>query len=317
MEDEWLIDLPTELTAPQDTQPHQFAWQPVRVSLRDPAFGCRIRLAGVGAHCTHWQPFCLVLHWRHWWNVEGKPADGHPCPVPGCPHRIRFDRPVIIFPDVCGGGGEGEDDLVDWHEPPTVHMVHMRLSVDATPKKLFVAPPPLPETALHGESADDEPQSEHELQRRKFQSMPPEFWYAAYRRVRDDLKRLNRYALRKTEQLDLIHADNAELRKTLEELERQQPRASATTSKRTRLPTTRPTRTYHDCRLVARRKITQLKNALLRERSKQQGSLGGPSRTLNIQRKQLLSLWTCLSDFMAERHSPGIVPPATKMVVSN
>ncbi|BBI30196.1 hypothetical protein QKT49_gp056 [Acanthamoeba castellanii medusavirus] len=279
-------------------------WEPVQITLRDPAFMSRIKLAGVGHQCTHWQPFCLIAHWRRSCNANrgGRGSQQpYPCPVAGCRRSINFDL-VVLFDDLSQGHERPPplpadvDDALLVRRPIMVGASMRPVVPDAAKRGIvdrsLIAAPNTEEDGGAPEPMED-PQT---LKRRKMLKEalehPPDFWRDRYCLERDALKKLRRRTLRASEQLNIMLADNAELRATLKERVAaiEALRSSAAppldTAAIASIPV--PRQLLNDSRFVAHKKKTQLEYAIAREVSAKK-PIGGAQASYD--RRLLLALW--------------------------
>jgi hypothetical protein len=287
-------------------------WVPVAVNMRDPALGCRIKLAGVGAKCKHWQPFCLLFHWRRWYNIQGKPSDGYACPVAGCNQIVRFDSVVIMEElsiNFCGADPMlREAEQVSLMRAPRMVLISMkpvapnsaRATIDPTVLGDSIERESNPDDAIgQAEDGDDE-RRKMLLDAIKHRS---DFWRQHYCNKRDALKKLRRRSLRAGEQLDILTADNSELRAILRKRviaieaiqQRQTTRGKSGAPVLDHADSPALVRLYCDSRSMARHKLTQLQQAIVRERETKRpigGKLASEDRVL------LVALWRVFVEVM-------------------
>jgi hypothetical protein len=278
-------------------------WKPVPITLRDPAFMSRIKLAGVGNQCAHWQPFCLVAHWRRSCNIarESRSPQPYPCPVTGCNRSINFDL-VVLFDDLSQGQERPSPMPADVDDALLVRKPIM-VSTSMRPVAPDAAKRGLTDRSLIGaasgdtdleEGALDPVEDPQTLKRRQMLKEalehPPDFWRERYCSERDALKKLRRRALRANEQLNIMLADNVELRAMLKErvaaVEAMQSSSTIPTPPPPAVPV--PRQVLSEARSVAHKKKTQLEYAIAREVSAKK-PMGGAQASYD--RRLLSALW--------------------------
>lgn len=285
-------------------------WTPVPITLRDPAFMSRIKLAGVGNQCAHWQPFCLVAHWRRSCHVarESRSPQPYPCPVTGCKRSINFDL-VVLFDDLSQGQERPSSDVDDAllvRKPIMVSTSMRPVAPDAAKRGLAdrsLIGAASGDTDLE-EGALDPVEDPQTLKRRQMLrealEHPPDFWRERYCSERDALKKLRRRALRANEQLNIMLADNAELRAMLKErvaaVEALQSSSTLPTPPPPAVPV--PRQVLSEARSVAHKKKTQLEYAIAREVSAKK-PMGGAQASYD--RRLLFALWKAFVEH-AEAH---------------
>lgn len=240
------------------------------ISLLDPFFESPILVAGIGRECEHWQPFCLIMHWRRFSNRKNG-TSSYACPVDGCGKSINFDY-VSVMEDVTRQAQEGNVTRIQLFERPLTKEVKMIPIISTAAKCSGSREPSVVEPEDSVEPVEDEEVCgfKHDL-KRAMEHAPGE-WRKLYRAKRDELKKRRRKVLRLKEQLDHVTTEGATLKRELS------LRVSKIESRMQKCPEAFAKRFYVDkglfseCIAAIRRKKAQIDTAIEREKEIRQHS---------------------------------------------